>query len=106
MQQGHLADAMPRLREEMAKARNAILESNSVLEFVRPDLYLVVTDPVKEDFKESARVWLERADAVLVQEREMSKVSAEGKRVFRIEPPKYVSEELVEFVRQTLDTGR
>ncbi len=104
-----LGDAMPRLREEIAKARNVILESNSVMEFVRPDLYLVVFDPVVEDFKESAREYLERADAVLVcaaEVRDDSVKAVEGKRVFWVEPPKYVNNELVEFVRETLDTGR
>src|SRR6516165_11355273 len=49
--QGFLAEAMPRLRQELAKAENAIVESNSVMRFVRPDLYLTVLDPATEDFK-------------------------------------------------------
>ncbi len=40
--QGFLAEAMPRLREELAKAENAIVESNSIIRFVRPDLYITV----------------------------------------------------------------
>jgi hypothetical protein len=98
-QPGHLTDAMPRLREEMGKARNVILESNSVLEFVRPDLYLVVVDPAVGDFKESARKYLERADAVMTRDQEVSFKVVTGKCVFRIKPPEYVSMELVEFVR-------
>src|SRR3974390_3326141 len=38
--QGMLAEAMPRLRQELATAENAILESNSVMKFVRPALSL------------------------------------------------------------------
>jgi molybdopterin-guanine dinucleotide biosynthesis protein len=110
-QQGHLAEAMPRLREEMAKARNVILESNSVLGFVQPDLYLVVLDPAKEDFKESAREHFDRADAVLMHAAEVREdwlKAPGGKPVFWVEPPTYVSEELVQFVREkaTLDTRR
>ncbi len=43
--QGMLAEAMPRIRKELATAENAILESNSVMQFMRPDLYLTVLDP-------------------------------------------------------------
>lgn len=63
--QGQLADAMPRVRQELAKATNAIVESNSILEFLEPDLYLTVLDPGNRDFKSSARNFLARADAVL-----------------------------------------
>jgi hypothetical protein len=66
--QGDLAEAMPRIRKELAGAENAILESNSILRFLRPDIYLSVLDPATEDFKESARLYLDRADAVLVPE--------------------------------------
>jgi NAD(P)H-dependent flavin oxidoreductase YrpB (nitropropane dioxygenase family) len=96
-----LADAMPRLREEMGKARNVLLESNSVMEFVEPDLYLVVLDPAKEDFKDSAREWLERADAVVMHTGVPLEV-AKGKPTFRVKPPQYVSGELVEFVRERI----
>lgn len=104
-QPGHLADVMPRLREEMVNSRNVILESNSVMEFVRPDLYLVVVDPAIEDFKESAGKYLDCADAVVTHNREVSFGRLEGKRIFRIAPPKYVSEELVEFVRERICRG-
>ena len=49
-QQGFLAEAMPRLRQEIAKAQDIILESNSVM-CVWPDLYLVVLDPATEDLR-------------------------------------------------------
>ena len=38
------------------------MESNSIMKFLRPDLYLTVLDPETEDFKESAREFLDRAD--------------------------------------------
>ena len=105
-QPGHLSDAMPWLREEMAKARNAIVESNGVMEYVKPDLYLVVLDPALDDFKESARRWLPRVNAVVVRGSwEVSFEGVERKRAFRVEPPKFVSEELVEFVRERIESG-
>ncbi len=42
---------MPALRQRLERARHVILESNSVLKFLRPDLYLTVLDPGTEDFK-------------------------------------------------------
>jgi hypothetical protein len=104
--QGMLAEAMPDLRRELAAAANVILESNSVMRFLRPDLYLTVLDPATADFKQSAREFLDRADAVLLHERpaaEWADVSLKpvaGKAVFRIVPPEYVTPELVRFVRE------
>jgi hypothetical protein len=104
--QGLLAEAMPRLRQELASAENAILESNSVMRFLRPDLYLTVLDVGTADFKASAQEFLDRADAVILHQ-DTSRVAWEnvslkpvaGKPTFRICPPQYVTPELVEFVR-------
>jgi hypothetical protein len=65
--QGCLGEFLPRLLREIPAETNVIIESNSVMEFVRPDLYLVVLDPAKEDFKESARRYLHRADALILR---------------------------------------
>ena len=43
--QGELAEAMPRVRKLIAESENTILESNSVLRFLQPDLSLAVLDP-------------------------------------------------------------
>lgn len=110
--QGMLAEAMPRLRKELAAAKNAILESNSVMRFLRPNLYLTVLDAGTADFKTSAQEFLDRADAVLLQNDNgpiaWSNVSLKpvvGKPTFRISPPPYVTPELVEFVRSRLSIG-
>jgi molybdopterin-guanine dinucleotide biosynthesis protein len=107
--QGMLAEAIPRIRKELAAAENAILESNSVMQFLRPDLYLTVLDAGTADFKDSARLFLDRADAVLVRSTDLeprwSGVSAklvEGKPRFLIGPPEYVTDAVVEFVRERL----
>ena len=44
-----------------------IIESNSLLQFLKPSLYLAVIDPAKEDFKDSARTALDRADALVLR---------------------------------------
>jgi hypothetical protein len=63
---GGLHQAMPRIREEIARAGHTIIESNSVLEFLQPDLYAMLVDPQGADLKSSARRYLERADALLM----------------------------------------
>lgn len=109
-QQGRLAEAMPALREKLAAAENVIIESNSILKFLRPDLYLTVLDPAKSDFKNSAREFLDRADAVILHHAagdstEWSGVSLKpvgNKPTFTIAPPPYVTPQIVSFVRTHL----
>jgi hypothetical protein len=109
-EQGRLAEAMPALRKRLEQSLHVIVESNSVLKFLRPDLYLTVLDPGREDFKTSAREFLDRASAVIVHESskdrsEWQGVSLKpvaGRPAFRIEPPPYVTPEIVGFVRHFL----
>jgi hypothetical protein len=63
---GHLAEAMPVVREAMADTEDVIFESNSALEFIEPDVYALIVSPCAGDFKPSARRYLERADAILM----------------------------------------
>lgn len=112
--QGFLTEAMPALHEELAAAEDAILESNSILNFIRPDLYLTVLDFGTADFKRSARQFLDRADGVILHDppvwsRELTPAWTdvplqllERKRVFRVRPPQYVTAEIVAFVRERL----
>ena len=59
--QGMLAEAMPDIRRRIAGAENVIMESNSVVRFLRPDLYLTVLDAGTADFKDSAAYrWLSK----------------------------------------------
>ena len=80
--QGFLAEGLPLLRESLRQfeaegsgSRNLILESNSLMQFWTPAIYLLVLDPAKEDFKESARRELDRASA-LVLRREIGRAPA------------------------------
>src|SRR5271169_4668849 len=107
--QGLLAEAMLRLRQELAVAENAILESNSVMRFLRPDLYITVLDAATADFKTSAQEFLDRADAVVLHEgtdraawTNVSLKPVSARPTFHIRPPQYVTPELVEFVRQRI----
>lgn len=73
--QGFLAEGLPLMRSALREVvgdsedcpQALILESNSLMQFVKPSLYFAVVDPAREDFKESARAALDRADALVVR---------------------------------------
>ena len=97
---------MPRIRKELATAQFAILESNSVMQYLQPDLYISVLDPATADFKDSARLYLDRADALVVVERSLeprwtgiSTKLAQGILRFPVAAPAYLSSSLIDFVR-------
>ena len=105
---------MPCICRELAAVENAIIESNSVLRYLQPDLYITVLDPANPDFKSSAAEFLARADAVILDEPPPGALAIapawDGvpletlyrKTVFRVQPPKYVPPELIQFMRQRL----
>ncbi|MGA3212231.1 MAG: hypothetical protein ABSD20_13075 [Terriglobales bacterium] len=112
--QGFLEEAMPRVRRELEQAENAIIESNSVLRYLQPDLYITVLDPANPDFKASAAEFLDRADAIILDEPPSGSLAIAPNwdgvalapisrgPVFRVHPPEYVTPELIQFVRQKL----
>lgn len=91
--QGYLAEGLPLLREalqevtsdpspvragewpfSLAQGQRAasqpvalIVESNSLMQFLKPSLYFAVIDPLKDDFKDSARMALDRAHALVMR---------------------------------------
>jgi hypothetical protein len=84
--QGYLAEGLPLLREALSEVASGerrgtnepeasgedantavILESNSLMQFVKPSLYFAVIDPLKGDFKESAQIALDRAQALVLR---------------------------------------
>ncbi len=116
-QQGRLAEAMPRVRQILASSANVIIESNSILRFVKPDLYLTVLDPATADFKSSAQEFLDRADAVLLHAngdsatsttepgartawKQVSLKPVANRPTFAIDSRNYVTPEIVDFVRR------
>jgi hypothetical protein len=121
-EQGRLAEAMPRVRALLARTGNAIIESNSILRFLKPDLYLTVLDPATEDFKSSAQQFLDRADAVLLHAgcdsngaadhptvatpiwKQVSLKPVADRPIFPIHPPDYVTAEVIQFVRARLSS--
>jgi hypothetical protein len=115
-EQGRLAEAVPTIRRRLAESENVILESNSILKFVRPDLYLTVLDPATADFKRSAQEFLDQADAVILHASNQQNAKTAwtnislkpvaGCPIFEIHPPEYVTNEIVEFVKKSLTPHR
>lgn len=83
--QGFLAEGMPLFRKALDEITNSlgarhavptpaptpinvILESNTLLQFLKPDLFLMVLHPGKPDFKDSAQLQLDRASAFVLRE--------------------------------------
>ncbi len=106
--QGELAEALPVLRERLAASEHNIVESNSLLRYLRPDLYIVVVNFDIEDRKDSARLFLDRADAFVVTggHKPWSDTPArwfEGKPTFRMDDMTQLPEGLAEWVSGRLD---
>jgi hypothetical protein len=115
-EQGRLAEAIPTIRRKLAESENVILESNSILKFVRPDLYLTILDPATADFKRSAQEFLDQADAVILHTAKtkdggkaawtgISLKPVAGCPIFEIHPPEYVTPEIVEFLRSRVSAN-
>jgi len=113
--QGQLAEAMPRLRKEFERVQaaggNVLVESNSILRFLRPNLYLTILDPATADFKPSALHYLDRADAVLLTTPALDRPAWQGVSLrliasiprFHLQPPAYITAEIATFVAARLD---
>ena len=109
-EQGRLAEAMPTIMRRLAESENAILESNSILKFIDPDVYISVLDPEIEDFKASALAGFSRADALIVNANHNGNSRWKGisldampqRRIFRTCPPKYINDEVVQFIQSRL----
>jgi len=106
---GQLSAAEKQVRKILSQHENVIVESNSLLELARPDLFLMVLDFHCPDFKASSARFLERADAVVVIGsgfdaplwQNVPRSAWQQKRQFPVKPPTYVTSAMVEFVRTT-----
>ncbi|MFN7997486.1 MAG: hypothetical protein U0Q18_27965 [Bryobacteraceae bacterium] len=107
---GQLGAALPTIHKLFDQSSNFVVESNSLVEFLRPDLYLMVLDFEKEDFKASSLRLLNRADACVVIQNTRSAPTWEnvptdlwqGKPKFQVAPPQYAAATLSAFVADRL----
>lgn len=111
---GMLETVLPSFRQAIENDDAVLVESNSILEYYNPAVYLAVLDPSRRDFKESARRFLPRADGIvwlgsLAAEVAWEEVGLEvlrNKPVFRVSLPQYVRPELAAFVEQKLVSNK
>lgn len=108
-QQGELHEAMPRVRKIIDAAPMTIIESNSVLRFLQPNLALSVLDPSVADFKPSALRYLDRVQALVMPAGAaevgwagVSEQLVQRKPKFFFEAPAYCPGALVAYVRGVL----
>jgi hypothetical protein len=103
---GELARAEKMLRKILRQGENVIVESNSVMELVNPELFLMLLDFGCEDFKPSSLRYMDRADAFVVIDRGINAPLWQGvaaglwdeKPQFLVKAPRYVTPELAAFV--------
>jgi hypothetical protein len=110
---GQLGHALPALRRIFDANEHVIAESNSILQFFKPDLYFAVMDFAAGDFKPTSLQYLDRADALIVIDRgadqpEWSGVSRrlwDSKPRFYVRPPQWVTEAMAACLRGRLNSS-
>ena len=104
---GELAKAAGTVQKLLKQGENVIVESNSVMELVQPDVFLMLLDFACEDFKASSLRYMDRADAFVVIDRgingplwdEISRGKWDSKPQFLVKPPNYVTTAVAAFVK-------
>ena len=107
---GTLAQALPGLLKTLEGDEHVIIESNSILAFLKPAVFLFVIDESRRELKASARQFLPRADALVTVGPELepsvwpgiSRQMVEDKPVFRVSAGEWSNPALSRFVRERL----
>lgn len=106
--QQELVTALPALQAIIQEEAYVIIESNSLRQFITPDLYLQVIAPNVSDVKLSAQRLLDLADAYLVVTETGTPINSTlklsaGRPRFYISPAQaFISPELIQFVKARL----
>lgn len=96
-----LVDSIPSLNALIRRARNIVIESNSVIDHLTPDMQLTVIDDRGSDQKESFERTLATATAIVsVNSGDAAKV--QGKPTFFVTCPSFESRELARFVEKNV----
>jgi hypothetical protein len=110
---GTLAQALPGLLKALEGDEHVIIESNSILAFLKPAVFLLVIDESRQESKASASQFLSRADALVTVGPElkprvwpgMSFPMLEDKPVFPVSAGEWSNPALSRFVRERLASG-
>jgi hypothetical protein len=104
---GRLKDALAALTSVIGLVENVIVESNAILRYWQPDLFLLVVDPRNREFKSSAHKVLRAADAFVFRSPYLQGRHRTGPPVPNSERPKFLQPlgkalpaNMQEFVRQ------
>jgi len=103
-----LNEAMPEIHCIIAASGNTIIESNSVLQFLEPDLCAMVLDGSVADFKTTSLRFLDRVNALVVTSEaplawpEVPPVRLQNKPKFAAPPPSYQSAEFIDSIRRAI----
>jgi hypothetical protein len=108
--EGTLAQALPGLLQALEGDEHVIIESNSILAFLKPAVFLFVIDESRWELKASARQFLPRADALVRVGPEIkpgvwpgiSLPMLEDKPVFPVSAGEWSNPALSRFVRERL----
>ena len=111
---GTLAQALPGLLKALEGDEHVIIESNSILAFLKPAVFLFIIDESRRELKASARQFLPRADAFVRVGPElkapvwpgMSLPMLEDKPVFPVSAGEWSNPALSRFVRERLAAAR
>ena len=104
---GELNEAMPSVRRILAESENVIIESNSILRFLKPDLCAMVLDGAVADFKTTSLRFLDRANVLVVTSDaplswpEVPRALLRNKLRFTAPPPSYQHPAFIESIRET-----
>ena len=107
---GQLPLAAGTIQKILHQNENVIMESNSVVELVRPDLFLMMLDFGCADFKPSSLRFMDRADAFVVLDRginiplwnDLACGRWDLQPRFPVKPPRYLSPAVADFVSSRL----
>lgn len=107
---GELARAAAAIQKILAQNDSVIVESNSILELVQPDVFLMLLDFSCQDFKASSLRFMDRADGFIIVDsginvplwEEVSRGLWDKKPRFLVKPPRYVTTAVADFVRGKL----
>jgi hypothetical protein len=107
---GRLAQALPGLLEALEGDEHVIIESNSILGFLQPTIFLLVIGESGRGLKASAQQFLERADAFVTERADLKPrarpgtpgQTVEGKPVFPVSPGERSNIALCRFVGERL----
>ncbi len=101
-----LLDAETAELATLAAEDKVICESTRIAAASTPDCALLVVDPSRQDWKESAREFAVRAHALVVVSEGAPPHWIASKPLFRVAPPRWASSALIEFVLGLVRKGQ